>query len=131
MSMPIFHMVSGPLHPVTRYRHGVEIAGRLFVTKHIATDLAYNPTTIPESIKVQAHKIMQNLRTILQGVGARLENVFCARVFLTHFDEGYDSMNRVCAGYFTQHERLARTCVELTALAGGARVMIDLIARRP
>jgi enamine deaminase RidA (YjgF/YER057c/UK114 family) len=73
---------------------------------------------------------MQNLRTVLQGVGAGFENVVSVRVFLTHFTEDYDTMNRVYADYFPEDRRPARTCIGVTALAGGGRVEIDLIARR-
>jgi enamine deaminase RidA (YjgF/YER057c/UK114 family) len=40
-------------------------------------------------------------------------------------------MNRVYAEYFPPQCRPARTCVGVTALARGARIEIDLIARRP
>jgi 2-iminobutanoate/2-iminopropanoate deaminase len=40
-------------------------------------------------------------------------------------------MNRIYADYFAPSKRPARTCVGVTGLARGARVEIDLIARRP
>ena len=43
----------------------------------------------------------------------------------------YEKMNTVYAGYFPPGKRPARTCVGVTALARGARVEIDFIARRP
>ena len=52
-----------------------------------------------------------------------------ARVFLTRFEQDYEAMNRVYAGYFAAGKRPARTCVGVTALARGALVEIDLIAR--
>jgi enamine deaminase RidA (YjgF/YER057c/UK114 family) len=39
-------------------------------------------------------------------------------------------MNAVYGGYFAADKRPARTCVGVTALARGARVEIDLVARR-
>jgi enamine deaminase RidA (YjgF/YER057c/UK114 family) len=39
-------------------------------------------------------------------------------------------MNAVYASYFAPGRRPARTCVGVTALAKGARVEIDLVARR-
>jgi len=40
-------------------------------------------------------------------------------------------MNAVYASYFPADRRPARTCIGVTALARGARVEIDLLARRP
>jgi 2-iminobutanoate/2-iminopropanoate deaminase len=51
-------------------------------------------------------------------------------VYLTRFDEDYHAMNAVYATYFAPGRYPARTCVGVTALARGARVEIDLIARR-
>lgn len=130
MGMPIFHMLSGAPQPVAPYSHVVEIDGWLFVTGQIASDLQYDPATMPAGIEEQTHKVMQNLCTVLRGARADLEHVVAARVFLTHFDEDYDKMNRIYASYFPEDKRPARTCVGVTALAGGARVEIDFIACR-
>ena len=130
MSTPIFHMITGAPQPVAPYSHVVEIDGWLFVTGQLATDVEYD-AAIPAGIEAQTHKVMQNLRTVLHGVGVGFENVVCARVFLTHFEQDYGSMNRIYAGYFAPNALPARTCVGVTALAGGGRVEIDLIARRP
>ena len=131
MSLPIFHMVSGAPEPVAPYSHAVEIDGWVFVTGQLATHVHYDTVDIPDDIETQTDKVMQNLRTVLQGVGVGFENVVCARVFLTRFEEDYARMNRVYAQYFPADKRPARTCVGVTALAGGGRVEIDLIARRP
>ena len=58
-------------------------------------------------------------------------HVLAVRIFLTHFEDDYELMNRVYAEHFPPQRRPARTCVGVTALARGARIEIDLIARRP
>jgi 2-iminobutanoate/2-iminopropanoate deaminase len=131
MNLPIFHMVSGAPQPVAPYSHAVEVDGWVFVTGQLATGISYDPATLPAGIAAQTDKVMQNLRTVLDGVGLGFEHVVCARVFLTHFAEDYAAMNRIYANYFSESKRPARTCVGVTALAGGGRVEIDLIARRP
>lgn len=131
MITPIFHMISGAPQPVAPYSHAVEVDGWLFVTGQLATDIEYDAAAIPAGIEAQTHKVMQNLRTVLQGIGVGFENVVCARVFLTHFEQDYASMNRTYAEYFPANRLPARTCIGVTALAGGGRVEIDLIARRP
>ena len=52
------------------------------------------------------------------------------RVYLTHFDEDSTAMNSVYASHFKIERRPARTCVGVTGLAKGARIEIDLVARR-
>jgi 2-iminobutanoate/2-iminopropanoate deaminase len=131
MSSPIFHMISNAPQPVAPYSHAVEVDGWLFVTGQLATDIKGDASTTPEGIEAQTHKVMQNLGTVLRGVGAGFENVVCTRVFLTHFEQDYTSMNRIYARYFPANKLPARTCVGVTALACGGRVEIDLIARRP
>lgn len=131
MSAPTYHMVGGGPQPAAPYSHAVEIDGWLFLAGQLATDLVYDPSSIPDEIEAQTHKVMENLETVLRGVGAGLEDVLAARVFLTRFEQDYERMNRVYAGYFPAGRRPARTCIGVTALAGGARVEIDVIARRP
>ena len=131
MTLPIFHMIAGAPQPVAPYSHVVEIDGWLFLAGQIASDLAYDPEAIPETIEAQTHKVMENLARVLGGVGAGLENVVAARVFLTDFDEDYRKMDAVYESYFAPDRRPARTTVGVTGLAGGARVEIDVIARRP
>jgi enamine deaminase RidA (YjgF/YER057c/UK114 family) len=67
---------------------------------------------------------------VLRGCGLDLSDVVSARVFLTRFEDDYEAMNAVYASYFAPGRRPARTCVGVTALAKGARVEIDLVARR-
>jgi enamine deaminase RidA (YjgF/YER057c/UK114 family) len=81
-------------------------------------------------VEAQTRQVMENLKRVLAGCGLGLEHVVSARVFLTHFDEDYERMNAVYSGYFAADKRPARTCVGVTALARGARVEIDLVARR-
>ena len=131
MNPPIFHMVEGAPEPVAHYSHAVEVDGWLFLAGQVPSDVAYDPGGMPEGIEAQTHKVMQNLKRVLEGLGAGLANVVAARVFLTHFAEDYGTMNRVYASYFAEDKRPARTTVGVTALAGGARVEIDVIARRP
>lgn len=131
MSTPVFHLVAGAPAPVAPYSHAVEAGGWLFLAGQIASDLDFEPESLPEGIEAQTHKVMQNLGRVLEGVGASLADVVSARVFLTHFDEDYRRMDAVYAQYFDSDKRPARTCIGVTALASAARIEIDVIARKP
>lgn len=131
MNTTVFHMVGDAPRPVAPYSHAVEVDGWIFCAGQIASDLEFTPESLPEGIEAQTHKVMQNLKRVLEGIGAGLENVVAARVFLSRFDEDYRRMDAVYAEYFDEARRPARTCVGVTAMASGARVEIDVIARRP
>ena len=131
MSLPIFHMISGAPDPVAPFSHAVETEGWVFVTGQMPFTGTANDSPYPEGIEAQTKQVMENLKRVLNGCGLALEHVVSARVFLTHFKEDYEKMNRIYASYFEAGKRPARTCVGVTDLARGARVEIDFIARRP
>jgi len=74
---------------------------------------------------------MDNLDLVLKGLGLDLSHVVQCRCFLTQFERDYDAFNDVYQGYFPPDRRPARTTVGVTALAVGALVEIDCVARRP
>ena len=127
---PIFHMIAGAPDPVAPFSHAVEADGWVFVTGQMPFAGTSVDTPYPEGIEAQTHHVMKNLQTVLQGCGLGFAHVLSVRIFLTHFEEDYSPMNTVYAGYFAAGRRPARTCVGVTGLAKGARVEIDVVARR-
>ncbi|MDM0122656.1 RidA family protein [Variovorax arabinosiphilus] len=127
---PIFHMISGAPDPVAPFSHAVQSDGWLFVTGQMPFVDTSVDTPYPDGIEAQTHQVMKNLQTVLAGCGFGWDEVLSVRIFLRHFDEDYDAMNAVYASYFPPGRRPARTCVGVNGLAKGARIEIDLIARR-
>jgi reactive intermediate/imine deaminase len=130
MSLPTYHMIKGAPDPVAPFSHAVEVDGWVFVTGQLPFAGTSAASPYPEGIEAQTRQVLENLKRVLAGCGLDLEHVVAARVFLARFDEDYESMNAVYARYFPPGKRPARTCVGVAALARGARVEIDLIARR-
>jgi 2-iminobutanoate/2-iminopropanoate deaminase len=128
--LPIFHMIQGAPDPVAPFSHAVEVDGWVFVTGQMPFTGTSATSPYPEGIEAQTRQVMENLKRVLAGCELGLENVAAARVFLTRFEQDYEAMNRVYAQYFAAGMRPARTCVGVTALARGALVEIDFIARR-
>lgn len=128
---PLFHMISGAPVPVAPYSHAVEQDGWLFITGQLATDPDDDLLPMPDGIAAQTHKVMDNLRRVLSGLGAGLEQVVMVRVFLTAFERDYAPFNDIYRTYFGTGRLPARTTVGVTALARGGLIEIDLIARRP
>jgi 2-iminobutanoate/2-iminopropanoate deaminase len=123
-------MIQGAPDPVAPFSHAVEVDGWVFVTGQMPFTGTSATSAYPEGIEAQTRQVMENLKRVLSGCALGLENVVAARVFLTRFEQDYEAMNLVYAGYFAAGKRPARTCVGVTALARGALVEIDFIARR-
>jgi 2-iminobutanoate/2-iminopropanoate deaminase len=129
--LPIFHMIGDAPAPVAPYSHAVEQDGWLFITGQLATDPDDDARPIPDGIEAQTHKVIDNLRRVLSGLGVGLEHVLCVRVFLTEFVRDYAAFNTIYQSYFPPGRLPARTTVGVTALARGGIIEIDMIARRP
>ena len=127
---PVFHMIAGAPDPVAPFSHAVEADGWVFVTGQMPFAGRSVDEPYPDGIEAQTHQVLRNLQTVLQGCGLGLANVLSVRIYLTHFADDYERMNAVYASYFAAGRRPARTCVGVTALAKGARIEIDMVARR-
>lgn len=127
---PIFHMISGAPDPVAPFSHAVEADGWVFVTGQMPFSGTSIDEPYPEGIEAQTHQVMENLQTVLQGVGLTLANVLQVRVYLTRFEQDYAAMNAAYASWFPAGRRPARTCVGVSGLARGALIEIDMVARR-
>jgi reactive intermediate/imine deaminase len=125
-----FMMIAGAPTPVAPFSHVVAADGWLFVTGQMPTDPHDDAAALPEGIAAQTRRVMDNLKLVLAGAGARLEDVVFARVYLTHFERDYAPMNATYRSYFAPGRLPARTCIGVTGLARGALVEIDLLARR-
>ncbi len=130
MSEPKFHMFPAAPKPVAPFSHAVEADGWVQLAGQMPTDPDDPSKPLPDGIEAQTRQVMDNLVLVLGGLGLGLEHVTSARAFLTHFERDYAAMNEVYASYFPADRRPARTCVGVTALARGALVEIDMIARR-
>lgn len=131
MPLPMFHMIDAAPQPVATFSHATEIDGWVFLTGQMPTIPGAPDAPLPDGVEAQTARVMDNLVLVLEGLGLSLENVLQARVYLTAFERDYAPMNAVYKSYFAQGKLPARTCIGVTALAVGALVEIDLVARRP
>ncbi|MEE8286901.1 MAG: RidA family protein [Gammaproteobacteria bacterium] len=130
MSAPQFHLLNDAPTPVAPFSHAVESDGWVLLTGQMPTDPDDDGGPLPEGVAAQTRRVMDNLIIVLRSLGLGLEHVLQARAYLTHFEEDYAAMNEAYASYFPAHRRPARTCIGVTGLARGARVEIDMVARR-
>ncbi|HWV20707.1 MAG TPA: RidA family protein [Devosia sp.] len=131
MNELVHHMISSGPRPVAPFSHAVEAGGFVFVTGQMPTDPAAPEAPLPEGIEAQTRRVVDNLKIVLAGVGLTLADVTMARIYLTAFERDYAALNALWPSFFEPGKLPARTTVGVTALAVGALVEIDLVARRP
>ncbi len=129
--MPDFHMITGGPRPVAPFSHAVETDGWVILTGQMPTDPVAPEAALPDGVEAQTRRVMNNLEIVLKGVGLDLSNVVQCRCFLTEFERDYEAFNNTYQSFFPENRRPARTTVGVTALAVGALVEIDCIAKRP
>ncbi|HUF87306.1 MAG TPA: RidA family protein [Thermohalobaculum sp.] len=127
----MFHMIAGGPRPVAPFSHAVECDGWVLLTGQMPTDPAAPDAPLPEGIAAQTRRVMENLEMVLAGVGLDLSHVLQCRCYLMQFERDYAAFNEVYQSYFPPVRRPARTTIGVTALAVGALVEIDMLARRP
>lgn len=131
MSAPQFHLLANAPTPVAPFSHAVECDGWVFLTGQMPTHPDDDDRPLPDGVAAQTRRVMDNLVIVLESLALDLEHVVQVRAYLTHFEEDYAAMNETYASYFPSGRLPARTCVGVTGLARGARVEIDMMARRP
>lgn len=129
--MPEFHLFSNGPRPVAPFSHAVEDNGWVILTGQMPTDPDAPDAPLPDGVEAQTRRVMDNLALILGELELDLSHVVQCRCFLTEFERDYAAFNETYQSYFPQDRRPARTTVGVTALAVGALVEIDCIARRP
>jgi 2-iminobutanoate/2-iminopropanoate deaminase len=125
-----FLMVPGAPTPVAPFSHATAVDGWLFLTGQMPSDPENDRAPLPDGVEAQTRRVLENLRRVLAGASSALDQVVIARVYLTEFERDYAVMNAVYQSYFAPGRLPARTCIGVTALANGALVEIDLLARR-
>ncbi|MEM7239088.1 MAG: RidA family protein [Pseudomonadota bacterium] len=124
-------MIAGGPRPVAPFSHAVEQDGWIILTGQMPTDPAHPDAALPDGIEAQTRRVMENLRIVLQGLGLDLGHILQCRCYLTEFERDYAAFNETYQGVFPADRRPARTTIGVTALAVGALVEIDCLAKRP
>jgi enamine deaminase RidA (YjgF/YER057c/UK114 family) len=133
MPLPERHMLPGFPPTVSPASHAVAADGWVHMTGFLGRDLDALGTPLAEGVAAQTTQALANLgRTLAAlGLGLGLEHVVSCRVYLTQFERDYAAMNTAYAAIFPEGARPTRVCVGVTALALGALVEIEAVAKRP
>jgi 2-iminobutanoate/2-iminopropanoate deaminase len=77
-------------------------------------------------VKQETHRVMQNLKAVLESAGTSLAQVVKTTIYLTDLQD-FANVNEVYASYFTGVPP-ARATVQVAGLPRGAQVEIDAVA---
>ncbi|MBD3880941.1 RidA family protein [Phormidium tenue FACHB-886] len=114
------------LNPVSPYCHAVRAGDFLFVTGQLAQDPDTGIINLG-SIEEQTHRVLQNLKLVLEHCGSSFDRITMARIFLTDIRD-IQTVNEIYRSYFQPNELPGRTTIGVTGLAGLGDIEIDLIA---
>ena len=109
------------------YSHAVWAGDLLFLSGQTPLDPATGKL-VPGDISAQTARVFDNLAAVLTAAGLSLDDVVKCNVFLMDFAD-FAAMNAVYQSRFTAPYP-ARSTVAVAGLPMGARVEIEVIARK-
>ena len=109
------------------YSQAVAAGELIFTSGQIPLDPA-TQQMVEGDIRVQTERVMENLAAVLEAAGVGFAQVVKATIFVVDLGD-FAVVNEVYGKRFPSHPP-ARSTVQVAALPKGARVEIDLIARR-
>lgn len=110
------------------YSHGVWAGDLLFLSGQTPID----PTTgklVEGGVTEQTEQVFANLTAVVTDAGLSMDDVVKCNVFLTTMDD-FAEMNAVYGRHFSEPYP-GRSTVAVAGLPLGARVEIELVAKRP
>ena len=119
-------VTAGNLFAAGPYSHAIEAGDLIFLSGKTGTDPAGK--LMPGGISQETLQTFANLKTVLTAAGLSFDHVVKCNVYLTDMTE-FQAMNKVYAEHFAKPEP-ARTTVAVAALPGGARVEIEMVAKK-
>lgn len=124
MSKQIINTSKAPA-PIGPYNQAVKTDGLLFISGQIAIDPSTNEL-INGSIKEEAHRVMKNLKAILDEAKLTFEHVAKTTIFLSDMSL-FAEVNEVYGSYFSG-DYPARETVAVKGLPKNVNVEISMIA---
>lgn len=109
------------------YSHAVEAGDFVFLSGQTPLDPA-TKALMPGDVAAQTEQVFANLSAVLGAAGLTSDDVVKVNVFLTDMAD-FAAMNAVYAGKFSAPYP-ARSTIAVAGLPLGAKVEIEMIARR-
>jgi 2-iminobutanoate/2-iminopropanoate deaminase len=112
--------------PIGPYNQAVSFNGLLFVSGQIALDPASGELVLTD-IEAETHRVLQNVRAIVEAAGSALDRVLKATVFVRDMHQ-FGRINAVYAQYFPEESAPARELVQVSELPKFVNIEISVIA---
>ncbi len=112
--------------PIGPYNQAVAFNGVLYISGQIAL----HPETgelVTDNIEDETHRVMQNIRGILESEGLSFEDIIKCSVFVSDINM-FSRINAVYGQYFNDATAPARELVEVAKLPRLVNVEISVIA---
>lgn len=107
------------------YSQAIVWNGMVFCSGQIPIDPATGDV-VADDIEAQTHRVLQNLKAVLEAAGSGMDRVLKTTVFLKSMGD-FAAMNAIYASYFPEPPP-ARSTVEVAQLPRGVRIEIECIA---
>ncbi|MEC9383373.1 MAG: RidA family protein [SAR324 cluster bacterium] len=114
--------------PVGPYSQAVRCGNMLFVSGQVPLDPESGELVL-NSFAEQCHRVLLNLKIILEAGGSALGNVLKVTIYMQNLAQ-FNELNEIYSEYFDA-SKPARACVEVSALPKGVAVEMDAIAEIP
>lgn len=112
--------------PIGPYSQAIVAGNFLFISGQIALHPETNQLEL-ENLEQETHRVMKNLKGILEAAGAGFENVVKSSIFLSDMND-FSRVNEIYASYFTTETPPARETVQVSVLPKNVNVEISMIA---
>ena len=122
-------LVPGIATPPSPFNHVVRAGDFLFVSSRLSVNLATH-MLLAGDIASQTRQALENLKLLLEGCGASLDDVVKTTVYMRDVGE-FGIMNRVYGEYFQQGTAPTRVTIQAPSPLPGINVEIDAIAHCP
>jgi len=112
--------------PIGPYNQAILTGNTLYTSGQIAL----NPITselVMDSIEVETHQVMKNLKEVLAAAEMTFEDVIKSSIFISDMNN-FSKINSVYAEYFDEANAPARETVEVANLPKFVNVEISMIA---
>lgn len=108
------------------YSQAVEAGDLVFVSGAIPVDPATGEV-VERTIEIQAKRVFENLKAVLDAAGCTLDSVVKTTVFLDDIGN-FAAVNEIYASYFSGDVLPARSAIQVAALPKNVMLEVEAIA---
>jgi 2-iminobutanoate/2-iminopropanoate deaminase len=124
MEKKVINTANAP-EPIGPYNQAILVNDTLYISGQVCIDPSSGELK-NKDVQEETHRVMQNLKAILQAAGMTFANTVKTTIFLTDMNR-FSEMNEVYGKYF-EGDFPARETVQVSALPKFVNVEISMIA---